>query len=101
MEKAHERFQPHAQSNSHTEAVMKFQALQHPGIGAQLSTQLTVYICSNLWNVLIIGTPNFNYLICSNSWNEQIFETNTLSNCSNRQVLLSFIFSCYNVSRSY
>ena len=27
-------------------------------------------IHSNLWNVLIIGTPNFNYLIRSNSWNE-------------------------------
>ena len=25
---------------------------------------------SNLWNVLIIGTQNFNYLIRSNSWNE-------------------------------
>jgi len=29
---------------------------------------------SNLWNVLIIGTWDFNYSICSNSWNEWIFE---------------------------
>ena len=49
----------------------------------------------------MIGTSNFNYLICSNSWNEWIFETNNRSNRSNRQVLLSFIFSCYNVSCSY
>ena len=27
-------------------------------------------IHSNLWNVLIIGTPNFNYLIHSSSWNK-------------------------------
>ena len=38
--KKHERFQRHAQSNSHREAVMKIQALQHPGIDAQLSSQL-------------------------------------------------------------
>jgi len=25
---------------------------------------------SNLWNILIIGMKDFNYLICSNSWNE-------------------------------
>ena len=56
---------------------------------------------SNLWNVLIIGTPNLNHLIRSNSWNEWIFEINNHSNRSNGQVLLSFIFSCYNVSRSY
>ena len=27
---------------------------------------------SNLWNILIIGMQDFNYLICSNSWNEWI-----------------------------
>ena len=47
-----------------------------------------------LWNVLIIGTLNFNYLIRSNSWNEWSFE---IYNRSNGQVLLSFIFSCYNI----
>ena len=56
---------------------------------------------SNLWNVVIIGMPNFNYLICSNSWNKWIFEINNHSNRSNGQVLLSFIFSCYNVSWLY
>ena len=55
----------------------------------------------NLWNVLIIEMPNFNYLIRFNSWNKWIFEINNHSNRSNRQVLLSFIFSCYSVSRSY
>ena len=59
-------------------------------------------IRSNLWNVLIIGTSNFSYLIRSNSWNKWIFEINNHSNRSNGQLLLSFIFSCYNnVSHSY
>ena len=31
---------------------------------------LTYRTRSNLWNVLIIGTQDFNYLIRSNSWNE-------------------------------
>ena len=53
---------------------------------------------SNLWNVLIIETPNFNYVIRSNSWNGWIFEINNHSNRSNGQVLLSFIFSCYKIS---
>ena len=44
--------------------------------------------------------PNFNHLVHSNSWNEWIFEINNHSSCSNEQVLLSFIFSYYNVSRS-
>ena len=67
-----------------------------------IASLLVVYrIHSNLRNILIIGTPNFNYLICSNSWNEWIFEINNHSNRSNEQVLLSFIFSCYNVSRLY
>ena len=52
-------------------------------------------------NVLIIRIPNFNYLIGSNSWNERIFEIDNHSNRSNGQVLLSLIFSCYTVSRSY
>ena len=49
----------------------------------------------------IIGMPNCNYLIRSNSWNEWIFEINNHSNLLNGQVLLKFIFSCYNVSHSY
>ena len=58
------------------------------------------YIHSNLWNVLIIGMPNFNYSIRSNLWKEQIIEINNHSNCSNWQVQLSYIF-CYNDSSSY
>ena len=38
------------------------------------------------------------YLICSNSRNKWIFEISNHSNHSNGQVLLSFFFSCYNVS---
>ena len=49
---------------------------------------------SNLWNVLIIGTQDFNYLIRSNSWNEWTFEKTDHSNRSNWQFLLSFFFSC-------
>ena len=52
-------------------------------------------------NVLIIRMPNFNYLMGSNSWNDRIFEIDNRSNRSNGQVLLSLIFSCYTVSRSY
>ena len=34
-------------------------------------TAVWIYrIRSNLWNILIIGTLNFNYLIRSNSWYE-------------------------------
>ena len=59
----------------------------------------TVHICRyrircNLWKVLIIGTPNFNYLIRSNSWNEWIFGIKKHFNHSNGQVLLySALFS--------
>ena len=38
--KAHERFQKHAQSNSHREAMMKVEQMKQQGIDAQLSTQM-------------------------------------------------------------
>ena len=43
--------------------------------------------CSNYWNL----APNINW----------IFKINNHCNCLNGQVLLSFVFSCYNVSRFY
>ena len=49
----------------------------------------------------IYWKAKFNYLFHSKSWNEWYFEITNHSNRSNGQVLLSFNFSCYNVSRSY
>ena len=55
-------------------------------------------ICSNLWNVLIIETPNFNYLFRSNSWNKEIY--NYLIARTGK--FYSALFSpTYNVSRLY
>ena len=48
---------------------------------------LTYCTRSNLWNVLIIGTQDFNYLIRSNSWNKCLFEKTDHSNRSNEQFL--------------
>ena len=62
---------------------------------------MTYHILSNLWNILIIGTSNFNHLFRSNSRNKWIFEINNHFNRSNEQVLVSFIFTCYNVSCLY
>ena len=38
--KAHERFKQHAHSTSHREAIMKIEQMKHPGVDAQLCTQL-------------------------------------------------------------
>ena len=47
---------------------------------------------SNLWNVLIIGLQDFNYLI--HGTNEFSKKKTDHSNSSNRQFLLGFILSC-------
>ena len=56
-------------------------------------------IRSNLWNVLIIGMPNFNYLIRSNSQNEWIFEINNHSNRLNGQNRQ--FYSCEGCGKAY
>lgn len=40
--KAHERFQRHAQSQPHRQAIMKFELFKQPGIDSQLNNQCRV-----------------------------------------------------------
>ena len=75
-----------------------YASLGNKSTNKAFSLVIHLIFCKITVFTLIYGAQNFYYFIPSNSWNKWVFEMNNHFNWLNWQILISFIFSHYNVS---